>query len=221
MKKSVLLSGCALLLVPTAAFAQSTGSTDVDIIVTGTRTKEVAGVQIPPTPKAKQVLTQEAISRANPGQTILDTINLIPGVSFQNNDAYGSAGGTLTVRGFSSDRVSLTFDGIQLNDSGNYAIYSNQILDPELIEQVNVSLGSTDVDSPTASAAGGTVNFRSIVPTEDMGIRAVGSIGDFDFRRAFILFNTGAIGPWGTRAWVSASTAKNDVPFNNYGKIDK
>ena len=221
MKKSVLLSSCALLLVPTASFAQSTGSTDVDIIVTGTRTKEVAGVQIPPTPKAKQVLTQEAISRANPGQTILDTINLVPGVSFQNNDAYGSAGGTLTVRGFSSDRVSLTFDGIQLNDSGNYAIYSNQILDPELIEQVNVSLGSTDVDSPTASATGGTVNFRSIVPTEEMGIRAVGSVGDFDFRRAFVLFNTGEIGPWGTRAWVSASTAKNDVPFNNYGKIDK
>ena len=57
---------------------------------------------------------------------MLDSINVIPGVTFTNNDAYGSAGGQLTIRGFSSDRISLTFDGIPLNDSGNYAIYSNQ-----------------------------------------------------------------------------------------------
>ncbi len=223
MKKFILLSSCALLTVPTAAFAQSTGSVEFEntIVVTGARTKSVGGIQAPETPKAKEVLTQQIISRQNPGQTILDTINLVPGVSFQNNDAYGSAGGTLTIRGFSSDRVSLTFDGIQLNDSGNYAIYSNQQLDPELIEQVNVNLGSTDVDSPTASATGGTVNYRSITPTTKMGGRFAGSIGDFNFRRFFGLFNTGEIGPFGTRAWVSASTAKNDVPFNNYGKVDK
>ena len=42
------------------------------------------------------------IAQPIPGQTILDTINLVPGVSFQNNDPYGSAGGTLTIRGFDS-----------------------------------------------------------------------------------------------------------------------
>ena len=223
MKKFMLLSSCSLLFVPAAAHAQSTGSVEFEntIVVTGARTKQVGGVQTPDTPKAKEVLNQQIISRQTPGETILDTINLVPGVSFQNNDAYGSGGGTLTIRGFSSDRVSLTFDGIQLNDSGNYAIYSNQQLDPELIEQVNVNLGSTDVDSPTASATGGTVNYRSIVPTTKMGARFSGSIGDFNFRRFFGLINTGEIGPWGTRAWFSASTAKNDVPFNNYGKVDK
>ncbi|HVI04822.1 MAG TPA: Plug domain-containing protein, partial [Sphingomicrobium sp.] len=149
MKKFVLL--CTTALLPSAAFAQSTGAVDFEkhaIIVTGTRTKSVGGVETPDTPKAKVVLDQKIISRSNPGQTILDTINMVPGVSFQNNDAYGSAGGTLVIRGFDSSRISLTFDGVPLNDSGNYAIYSNQQLDPELIEQVNVNLGSTDVDSP-------------------------------------------------------------------------
>ena len=91
--------------MPSAAFAQSTGTVDIReaaIVVTGTRTKDVGGVQTPDTPKAKAVLTQEMIARQKPGQTILDTINLVPGVSFQNNDAYGSAGGTLTIRGFDS-----------------------------------------------------------------------------------------------------------------------
>ena len=223
MKKIILLCTSAVIF-PTAAFAQSTGSQDFEqqtIIVTGTRTQDVGGVQAPDTPKSKAVLTQEMIARQNPGQTILDTINVIPGVSFQNNDAYGSSGGTLTIRGFDSSRVSLTFDGIPLNDSGNYAIYSNQQLDPELIEQVNVSLGSTDVDSPTASAVGGTVNYRTRNPGKEFGGRIVGSLGEFDFRRIFAMIDTGEVGPWGTRAFVSVSTAKNDNPFNNYGVIDK
>jgi len=223
VKKLILLCSAAAVM-PTAAFAQSTGSVDFEketIVVTGTRTKDVGGVETPDTPKAKVILTQEIISRQNPGQTILDTINLVPGVSFQNNDAYGSAGGRLSIRGFDGSRISLTTDGIQLNDSGNYAIYSNQQLDPELIQQVNVSLGSTDVDSSTASAVGGTVNYRTIVPSKELGGLVSVSFGEFDFRRYFGLFQTGEMGPWGTRAFVSASTAKNDNPFNNYGKIDK
>ena len=223
MKRLILLCSTAVVL-PTAAFAQSTGTQEFEqeaIIVTGTRTNEVGGVQAPDSAKAKAVLTQEMIGRQNPGQTILDTINLVPGVSFQNNDAYGSSGGTLSIRGFAGDRISLTFDGVPLNDSGNYAIYSNQQLDPELIEQVNVNLGTTDVDSPTAAAVGGTVNYRTILPSTTFGGRVVGSLGQFDFRRIFAIIHTGEIGPWGTRAWVSVSNAKNDNPFNNYGKVDK
>ncbi|HMI41819.1 MAG TPA: TonB-dependent receptor [Sphingomicrobium sp.] len=224
MKKLLLLCSTAAFCMPAAAFAQSTGSVDFEkdtIIVTGTRTKDVGGVQVPDTTKAKAVLTQEVIARSNPGQTILDTVNLVPGVSFQNNDAYGSSGGTLNIRGFDASRISLTFDGIQLNDSGNYAIFSGQQLDPELIEQVNVNLGSTDVDSPTASAVGGTVNYRTILPQKEMGVRALVSIGEFDFHRFFGVFHTGEIGPWGTRAFIAASSAKNDNPFNNYGKVNK
>ena len=209
--------------MPAAAFAQSTGTVEAEkqIVITGTRARDVGGVQTPDTPKAKVVLTQEMISRSNPGQTILDTINQVPGVSFQNNDAYGSAGGTLTIRGFDSTRISLTFDGIQLNDSGNYAIFSGQQVDPELIEQVNVNLGSTDVDSPTASAVGGTVNYRTMTPTVKPGFRGVASLGDWDYWRLFGVVNTGEIGPWHTRAFFSASRTKNSVPFNNYGKIRK
>ncbi len=222
MKKLILLCSTAAIL-PTAAFAQSTGSVDFDkeIVVTGTRAQAVGGIQAPDAAKSKAVLTQEIIARSNPGQTILDTINLVPGVSFQNNDAYGSSGGTLSIRGFDSSRISLTFDGIPLNDSGNYAIYSNQQLDPELIEQVNVNLGSTDIDSPTASAVGGTVNYRTLIPTKEFSGRGAISLGQFDFRRFFGVIHTGEFGPLGTRAWFSASTAKNDNPFNNYGKVDK
>jgi len=224
--RNTLAAGAALLplaLLSTPAFAQSTGSVDFEneIVVTGTSAQDVAGIQSPDTSKAKSVLGQEVIARQNPGQTILDTINLVPGVVFTNNDAYGSSGGQLTIRGFSADRISLTFDGVPLNDSGNYAIYSNQQLDPELIEQVNVNLGSTDVDSPTAAATGSTVNYRTMTPTEDFGVKVSGSAGEYSFFRVFGLINTGEFTPFGTRAFISASSASNDNPFNNYGRVRK
>jgi iron complex outermembrane receptor protein len=222
--KKILLCSTAVCLLPSAAYAQSTGTVEFEkeaIVVTGTRTKDVGGIQAPDATKAKAVVTQELIARSGPGQTVLDTINVVPGVSFQNNDAYGNSGGTLTMRGFDSTRISYTLDGIQLNDSGNYNIYSNFSIDPELIEQVNVNLGSTDVDSPTASAVGGTINQRTRVPAEQMGGLVNLSLGEFDYRRFFGMFDTGSFTKWGTRAFIAASTSKYDNPYNNYGKLDR
>ncbi len=224
VKKFILLCSTAACVLPTTAYAQSTGTVDFEeeaIVVTGTRTRDVGGIQSPDASKAKAVITQEFISRNGPGQTVLDTINVVPGVSFQNNDAYGNSGGTLTMRGFDSTRISYTLDGIQLNDSGNYNIYSNFSIDPELIEQVNVNLGSTDVDSPTASAVGGTINQRTRTPSEEMGGVVNVSLGEFDYRRFFGMFDFGTFTPWGTRAFVSASTSKYDNPYNNYGKLNR
>src|SRR6185369_7399001 len=85
----------------------------------------------------------------------------------------------------------------------------------------NVNLGSTDVDSPTASAVGGTVNYRTMTPTKDMGFRGVASIGDWDYWRLFGVVNTGEFGPFHTRMFLAASRTKNFVPFNNYGRISK
>lgn len=208
------------LTVPFSAFAQSTGSVEFEeepvIVVTGAAMSQgVAGVQAPDTTKAKAVLTQEFIERQSPGQTVNDIINQLPGVSFQNNDPFGSAGGKMSIRGFDNTRINQTFDGIPLNDSGNYALYSNQQLDPELIEQINVNLGSTDVDSPTAAASGSTVNYRTRKPGEDFGVKMVGSAGDFGFFRVFGMVDTGTLTSWGTRAFFSASMSRNDTVFGN------
>ncbi len=226
----------AALILPSAAFAQSTGSTDFEdegeIVVTGTAlSASVGGVQLPDTPKSKVVIDSELIQRQRPGQTVNDIINLSPGVSFQNNDASGAAGGTFTIRGFDSTRISQTVDGIPLNDTGNYAIYSNQQQDPETLESVNVNLGTTDVDSPTASASGGTVNIRTRVPGEELGALFSGMIGTYAadgssagnrmIHRGFAMLDTGDFTGIGTRAFVSASWTDADNPFNNYGQLQK
>ena len=224
MKKTTLFLCSTAVLMPTTAYAQSTGTVETEkdtIVITGTRAqKGIDGVVIQDSTKAKGLITQEYISKQNPGQTLLNTINYIPGVNFTQNDAYGSSGGNLRIRGFDGNRVSVTFDGVPLNDSGNYAIFPNQLLDPELVEQVNVNLGATDVDSPTASAAGGTVNFRSLIPSNKPGVLAVGSIGSFDFKRIFGMVQTGQFTPWGTKAWIAGSRNTYDH-WRGDGKIKK
>lgn len=229
---SALAVSAAFLAVP--AFAQSTGSADFEgdaIVVTGSRVGDVAGIRIPDSPKAKVEVGREIISAQRAGQSVNEIINLVPGVSFTNNDPWGSSGGSFTIRGFDSSRISQTFDGIPLNDSGNYAIYSNQQVDAELIETVNVNLGSTDVDSPTAAAVGGTVNINTIVPSDEIGaltslsygdIVAEGSGGeDRSFQRFFGMIQTGTFTAAGTKAWFAGSYARNGATFADYGEVEK
>ncbi|SFJ73249.1 iron complex outermembrane recepter protein [Caulobacter sp. UNC279MFTsu5.1] len=217
---STALVGC--LLSATAAMAQSTGTDAVEqVVVTaaGQRNQNGAIVQ-QIVPKSRSTITQEFIARQVPGQTILDSLNLMPGVNFTNNDAYGSAGGDITIRGFDAQRIALLQDGVPLNDSGNYQIYPNQQLDSELIAKVDVNTGTTDVDSPTAAAAGGTINYVTRKPADDFGGVIEAQAGDGNFRRFFGVIDTGKVGPLGTSAWFSYADAINDV-FNGPGKIHK
>ncbi len=219
----------AAFMMPATALAQSTASTEFDevapaddIVVTGTRGPgEVGGVQIPDQPKAKVTITQELIERQRPGQSVNEIINLVPGVINQSNDPYGSGGGGFRIRGFDSSRISQTQDGIPLNDTGNYAIYTNQQQDSETLASVNVNLGATDVDSPTASAVGGTVNIRTRIPGDTLGGLASFSHGEFDYTRAFGMIDTGDLTGFGTKAFGSASWTTYDNPFNNFGRIRK
>jgi iron complex outermembrane receptor protein len=219
----------AAILAPSAAFAQSSGSIDAEegteIVVTGSTASDgIQGVVLPETSKAKGVLTQEFIRQQAQGIAVNEVINQLPGVSTSGNDAFGSASGSssnMVIRGFDSTRISQTFDGVPVNDSGGYAIYTQQQLDSELIEQVNVNFGSTDVDSPTAAASGSTVNYRTRLPGEDFGVQVVGSVGDYEFFRIFGVVDTGQFTSFGTRAFLAASTTSNVSPFNSRARVYK
>lgn len=216
------------LLLATAAAAQSTGTqtqeaTEVEEVqVTASRgLPTIEGTIVAETaPKSRSTVTQEFIATQSPGQTIIESLNLVPGVSFTQSDAFGSSGGNLRLRSFDGNRVSLTFDGIPLNDTGNYAIYTNQQLDPELIERAVVNLGTTDVDSPTASATGGTINYLTRRPGNDMSVMFQGSAGSEGYGRIFGLFDTGELGETGFGTWLSGSYQEYDK-FKGPGNLEK
>ena len=205
--------------------AQSTGTaamedTLTEVVVEGKRVTVLGSVTEQNATKTRVAVSQEYLQKQVAGQTVMQSLNQVPGFNFTNNDAYGSSGGNIRIRGFDNAHISGTFDGMPVNDSGNYQLYTNQIIDPELIEGVDVNLGTTDVDSPTASATGGTVAFRSLTPQKDMGGEFIVSVGDENYRRAFARFETGEIGPWATKTWIAASTLEYDK-FKGPGDMEK
>ncbi len=202
----------AAVTVPMAAWAQSTGTLQIEEIIVAARQIDLGGVMTAERePKSRAAMTAELLSRQAPGQSILDSINLLPAVNFTNNDAYGSSGGDLTLRGFDSQRVALLQDGVPLNDSGNYAIYPNQQLESDLIEKVMVNLGTTDVDSPTAAAAGGTINYITRHASDTFGIRGEVGFGSNNMYRYYGTLELGQFTPFGTKGWVSVLKTGNDA----------
>ena len=226
MKTNILLLATTAIagsLFATAAAAQSTGTTDVEaVIVTGRAgPKTVDGTMVAETAtKNRSTITQEFIATQQPGQTILQTLNLTPGLSFTNNDPYGSSGGDIRLHGQDGAHIGLLIDGVPLNDAGNYAVYSNQQLDPELIEQANVNTGSTDVDTLTASSTAGVINYTTRKAAQNFGVMVDGSYGSYNYGRVFGLIDTGAIGPFGTKAYVAASYQDYDK-FKGPGDEEK
>jgi iron complex outermembrane recepter protein len=207
------------------ALAQSTGSEIIEediseVVVSATRARAIGILGEQTAPKSRVSLTGDYLETQTSGQSVFQALNQIPGVNFTNSDPFGTSGGNLRIRGFDGSRVSVTFDGIPLNDSGNYALFTNQMLDSELIERVDVNLGTTDVDSPTASATGGTVAYKTRRPEEDFGGQGTLSMGDHNYRRAFMRLDTGELGPWDTKAFFAASYQNYDK-FKGPGELEK
>lgn len=205
--------------------AQSTGTDALEesmdeVVVSATRVRNIGIVGEQTAAKSRVSLSGDYLDTQLSGQSVFQSLNQIPGVNFNNTDAFGTSGGNLRIRGFDGSRVSVTFDGVPLNDSGNYALYTNQMLDSELIDRVDVNLGTTDVDSPTASATGGAVAYRTRKPTDDFGGQTVLSAGDENYRRAFLRVDSGEFGPWGTKAFVAASYQNYDK-FKGPGELEK
>ncbi|HEV7607496.1 MAG TPA: TonB-dependent receptor [Steroidobacteraceae bacterium] len=207
------------------AYAQSTGTEAAEedlseVVVSATRVRNVGIIGEQNAPKSRISLSGEYLQKQVSGQSVFQALNQVPGVTFTNSDPYGTSGGNLRIRGFDGSRVSVTFDGVPLNDSGNYALFTNQMLDSELIDRVDVNLGTTDVDSPTASATGGTVAYRTRKPTDEFGGQAVLSGGQDNYKRAFVRVDSGEFGPWGTKAFVAASYQNYDK-FKGPGELEK
>ena len=201
-----------MLAIAQPAFAQSTGSQEIESVVVSANASGPVDVLKPITvPKERATITQDFINTQPAGQTIFESLNMIPGVNFTNNDPYGNSGGDIRIHGFEGARISFTWDGMPLNDTGNYAIYTNQVADSEIINTVTVNQGTTDVDSPTASAVGGTINLTTTRPKSEFSVLSDTSFGSYDEVREFGRVDSGAFGPFDTTAFASYS-------YNHYDK---
>jgi len=226
MSSKTLAAGVALTtlvsLISTGALAQSTGSQTVgELVVTAHSSKPLAGLlATQEAPKTRDVISQAYISTQIAGGNSMSQLNLLPGINFTQDDPFGLAGsaGHFSIRGLKGANIGEMEDGMPLNDAGNYAVYAGERLDPEVVASVNVITGSSEVDAPSASSLGGTINYNSLMPTAKAGGLMDTSGGSFGEYRVAGLVQTGEFGPFATRAWAEASYTQDNKFTTGFGR---
>ncbi|MDP2785816.1 MAG: TonB-dependent receptor [Sulfurimicrobium sp.] len=172
------------------------------------------------TPKARSTATKENIEIQRSTSSPYQNMALLPGVNAFATDATGLFGGTMTMRGFTSDQLGFTIDGAPVNDSGNFAVYPQEYVDSENLEEVFVTQGSTDTDAPHVGATGGNVGIVSSNPREHFSTRLAQTFGENSLSRTYARLDTGKFANDTTSAFISYSKSLADK-WRGLGDADR
>lgn len=180
------------------AAAYDSADTADAIVVTGQRTTY-----------NNAALDETLIDDKSPIASAIDLIGTLPGVQVNEGDAFGfdDWSTTYSIRGYQTNldtqQVGLTIDGLPNGGSGyGGGSKANRFIDTANIGTVEVFQGTADIASRSNEALGGTINFVTADPIDDMRVRLSGSVGDYDASRYYGRFDTGLIGGV-AKAWFS------------------
>ena len=154
-----------------------------------------------------QNITPDDFAKALPGESALKLLEKLPGVHFQSADALGSYEWStrFSVRGFNQNYMGFTLDDIPLGDmsyGNNNGLHITRAVANENLGRVILSQGAGAVGTASTSNLGGTVQFYSADPDEDMGGRGAQTVGSDSTYRTYLRFDTGRLSS-GTKAYFS------------------
>jgi len=159
--------------------------------------------------ESRQVQTEsrQALRKTLAGSSPLRALGRLPGVNFDSSDARGTyeAATQLSIRGFLTDQMGYTLDGVPLGNMqyrNNNGLSINRALLSENNGAATLAQGSGALGTASTSNIGGTVNFTSIDPTDTFGVDLEQSYGSEQSWRSFVRLNSGTLG-WGGRLALS------------------
>lgn len=197
----------------------TTGSGKTQVIITGKKlgmglmvTEEV--------PKARSTITLEELEKQRPSGNAYEALEMLPAVNSYNHDATGLFGGGLTLRGFNSDQIGATINGVPVNDSGNFAVYPQEYVDQENTCSEFVTQGSTDVDSPQVGATGGNFGINTCNPENVQRIRTMATIGQLNMNKTFVRYDSGLFSDKRSKFFISGSHARTDK-WKGFGSANR
>ncbi|GAB3397397.1 TonB-dependent receptor [Massilia agilis] len=216
LRLSMIALACQLACLAGTASAQVTDSTTVPpedpkktVVIVG---KKIGmGLMVTEdAPKARSTITAEELEKQRPTGNAYEALEMLPSVNSYNNDATGLFGGGLTLRGFNSDQIGATINGVPVNDSGNFAVYPQEYVDQENTCSEFVTQGSTDVDSPQVGASGGNFGIVTCNPENASRVRVMQTLGQLNMYKTFVRYDTGLWADKRSKMFVSVSNAKAD-----------
>lgn len=189
------------------AAAASGGTETVTVTGRSARTTSPGAglMRIETAPKAVQTITRDFIAKQSPTTNAQQLLRMLPSTNVSDVDPYGLYSGASRVRGLDTSEQGYLLDGAPLNDIGGGQFYSNEVLEAEDLESVSLQPGSTNLDAPVVSAAGGLVEATMKDPSLKRGGLMDVTYGSYKLNREFIRLDTGVIGDTGIRAMFAFS----------------
>ncbi|MFN3863325.1 MAG: TonB-dependent receptor [Erythrobacter sp.] len=142
------------------------------------------------------------------GSSPFIALRKLPGVNFQSADPFGvyEWSTRITLRGFNQNQLGFTLDGVPLGDMsyGNTnGLHISRAIIADNIGQTRVSQGAGALGTASTSNLGGTIEFFSRDPQDELGIAGNVTYGDSDTFRIYGTLDTGDLG--GLKAYISAA----------------
>lgn len=201
-----------------SAYAQSaseiapqvtTTSGKAEVIITGK--KLGMGLMVTEdAPKARSTITAEELEKQRPTGNAYEALEMLPAVNSYNHDATGLFGGGMTLRGFNSDQIGATINGVPVNDSGSFSVFPQEYVDQENTCSQFVTQGSTDVDSPQVGATGGNFGIVTCNPENKQRFRVMQTLGQLNMSKTFVRIDSGKMDGGKAKAFISLSHAETD-----------
>lgn len=162
------------------------------------------------------------IQLATPGTSPLKVLDKLPGVSFQSADPYGAYEWStrIAIRGFNQNQLGFTLDGVPLGDmsyGNDNGLHISRAISSENIADVVLSQGAGELQTASSNNLGGTLQFHSADPTRELGAKMALTGGADADRRAFLRLDSGEIGSFGTRGYLSFTDQRSDK-WKGYGR---
>jgi iron complex outermembrane receptor protein len=147
------------------------------------------------------------------GSSPFIALRKLPGVNFQSADPFGTYEWStrITLRGFNQNQLGFTLDGVPLGDMsyGNTnGLHISRAIIADNIGSTRVSQGSGALGTASTSNLGGTIEFFSRDPQDELGIASNVTFGESDTFRQYATLDTGDLG--GFKAYVSAARIEAD-----------
>jgi iron complex outermembrane receptor protein len=212
--RTAFLSSAALIgiAIPTAAIAAEAEAQAIAEATDSAAEDNVEGTEILVYGKGevRQVteISAKDIQLTTAGSSPFIALRKLPGVNFQSADPFGTYEWStrITLRGFNQNQLGFTLDGVPLGDMsyGNTnGLHISRAIIADNIGTTRVSQGAGALGTASTSNLGGTIEFFSRAPQDELGIAGNITYGDSNTIRAYGTLDTGDLG--GFKAYISAA----------------
>ncbi|MBV8750079.1 MAG: TonB-dependent receptor plug domain-containing protein, partial [Candidatus Eremiobacteraeota bacterium] len=178
---------------------------------TTTNSTDTGGLKIIGSVRARVVVTttdvdeNSAVRRIS--DSLTDALSTIGGVDVTQDSNDPNAPQTISLRGHDESQTAITLDGIPLGAPG--AATNLRSINTDLFSGAGVSFGAQ------AGSLGGSVNFRTLQPTQTWQTKFASSYGTYD-RYNYQVGETGSIGKLGIALLHTKRAGNSALTFQDY-----